>query len=125
MLSVGPGRCPQQRPFRQVPDGTHCMNRRVVITGMGVISPLGIGIEQTFDALVERRGGIRRIQAFDPSGFDSQVGGEAPKYTMADYVPKGYRKAVKVMARDIELATIAAYLATKDAGLHNKRLINR
>src|SRR5689334_6966998 len=101
------------------------MARRVVITGRGVISPVGIGIEQTFDALVERRNGIHRIQAFDPSKFDAQVGGEAPKYSMGDYVPKGYRKAVKVMARDIELATVAAYLAVKDAGLHTKCLIDR
>src|SRR5204863_5320789 len=88
----------------------YAMSRRVVITGMGVISPVGMGIEATFDALVERRSGIRRIEAFDPSHFDSQIGGEVPKYAMGDYVPKGYRKAVKVMARDSELAVAAAYL---------------
>jgi len=101
------------------------MNRRVVITGMGVVSPVALGTEATFDALVERRCGIRRIQAFDPSNFKSQVAGEVPKYSMGDYVPKGYRKAVKVMARDIELATVAAYLAVKDAGLKTKCLIDR
>src|SRR5262249_5168435 len=85
------------------------MNRRVVITGMGVISPVGIGIEQNFDALVERRNGIRRLAAFDPSNFDSQIAGEVPKIAISDYVPKGYRKAGRVMARDIELAVAAAY----------------
>lgn len=101
------------------------MTRRVVITGLGVVSPLGIGIEPTFDGLVEKRSGIRRIQAFDPSTFKTQVGGEVGKYAIADYVPKGYRKAAKVMARDIELATIAAYLAVKDAGLKTKCIIDR
>jgi 3-oxoacyl-[acyl-carrier-protein] synthase II len=101
------------------------MDRRVVITGLGVVSPVGIGIEPTFDGLVEKRCGIRRIEAFDPGRFPSQIGGEVPEFRMADYVPKGYRKATKVMARDIELAVIAAYLAVRDAGLKTKCIIDR
>ncbi|MCK6457456.1 MAG: beta-ketoacyl-[acyl-carrier-protein] synthase family protein [Phycisphaerae bacterium] len=101
------------------------MHRRVVITGLGAVTPVGIGIQDTFDALVEKRCGIRRISAFDPSRFSSQIGGEVPPYKVGDYVPKSYRKATKVMARDIELAVVAAYLATRDAGLVTKCMIER
>jgi len=101
------------------------MKRRVVITGLGVVSPIGLGVEATFDALVEKRSGVRRIQSFDPSRFSSQIGGEVVDFKAADYVPKSYRKAIKVMARDIELAVGAAYLAVRDAGLKTKCIIER
>ena len=94
--------------------------RRVVITGIGVISPIGIGAKAFWDNLVEGKVGVRRIAAFDPSGLPSQIAGEVPAYKISDYVPKSYRKATKVMARDIELAVIAADDAFKDAGLHSK-----
>jgi 3-oxoacyl-[acyl-carrier-protein] synthase II len=98
---------------------------RVVISGLGVASPLGIGIEETFDALVEKRSGIGRISAFDPGKFTSQIAGEVKNARVADAVPKGYRKAAKVMARDIELAVVAAYHAVKDARLKTKCMSER
>src|SRR3954466_3879581 len=91
--------------------------RRVVITGVGVVSPLGIGARAHWEGVVEGRPGVKRITAFDPAGFPSQVAGEAPAYKIGDFVPKSYRKATKVMARDIELAVIAADDAFKDSGL--------
>jgi 3-oxoacyl-[acyl-carrier-protein] synthase II len=94
--------------------------RRVVITGIGVISPIGIGTKTFWDNLLAGKVGVRRIESFDPSGFPSQVAGEAPAYKIGDYVPKSYRKATKVMARDIELAVIAADDAFKDSGLQSK-----
>ncbi|MEO0586156.1 MAG: beta-ketoacyl synthase N-terminal-like domain-containing protein, partial [Planctomycetota bacterium] len=61
------------------------------------------------------------ITAFDPAGFDSRIAGEvAADFKVRDYVPKTYRKATKVMARDIELAVAAAQLAAQDAGLITK-----
>src|SRR5687767_8833288 len=94
--------------------------RRVVITGIGVISPIGIGANAFWDNLLAGKFGVRRIQAWDPGGFSAQVGGEVPPYKIGDYVPKSYRKATKVMARDIELAVVAADDAMKDAGLKTK-----
>lgn len=64
--------------------------------------------------------GIRRLSLFDPAGFPCQVGGKAPAYKIGDYVPKTYRKATKVMARDIELAVVAADDAFKDSGLKSQ-----
>src|SRR6059058_5247023 len=96
------------------------MTRRVVITGIGVISPIGIGATAFWGNLVAGRVGVRRITQYDPAGFASQIAGEVPAYKINDYVPKSYRKATKVMARDIELAVIAADDAFKDSGLKSR-----
>ena len=96
------------------------MSRRVVITGIGVVSPIGIGAKAFWENLLAGRVGIRRIQAFDPGGLPCQLAGEVPEYKIGDYVPKSYRKATKVMARDIELAVVAADDAFKDAGIQSK-----
>ncbi|MBC8106576.1 MAG: beta-ketoacyl-[acyl-carrier-protein] synthase family protein [Anaerolineae bacterium] len=96
------------------------MSHRVVITGIGVVSPIGVGTKAFWENLLAGQVGIRRIAQFDPSGFACQLGGEAPPYKIGDYVPKSYRKATKLMARDIELAVIAADDAFKDAGIQSK-----
>ena len=97
--------------------------KRVVITGVGVVSPIGIGAKAFWESLLAGKCGIRRIEQFDPSGFACQIAGEAPAYKIGDHVPKSYRKATKVMARDIELAVIAADDAFKDAGLKSKAYV--
>ena len=96
------------------------MSKRVVITGIGVVSPIGIGTQSFWNNLIAGQVGIKRLAAFDPSGFACQIAGEAPPYKIGDFVPKSYRKATKVMARDIELAVIAADDAFKDAGIKSK-----
>src|ERR1700722_14870312 len=94
--------------------------RRVVVTGIGVISPIGIGSAAVWTNLLTGQVGIRRIAGFDPGGFPCQIGGEVPPFKIGDFVPKAYRKATKVMARDIELAVVAADDAFKDSGLKSK-----
>jgi 3-oxoacyl-[acyl-carrier-protein] synthase II len=94
--------------------------RRVVITGIGIVSPIGIGTRTFWQNLLAKQIGVRRLTAFNPSGFASQIGGEVPPFKIGDYVPKNYRKATKVMARDIELAVIAADDAFRDAGLQSR-----
>ena len=94
--------------------------RRVVITGIGVISPIGIGTATFWSNLLAGQVGVRRIGAFDPSAFESQIAGEVPPYKIGDHIPKSYRKFNKVMARDIELAVVAADDAFKDAGLKSR-----
>src|SRR4051812_28669906 len=96
------------------------MTRRVVITGIGVISPLGVGARAFWDNLLAGKSGVRRIASYAPSGFPSQVAGEVPAYKTNDFVPKTNRRATKVMARDIELAVIAADDAFRDSGLKSK-----
>jgi 3-oxoacyl-[acyl-carrier-protein] synthase II len=96
------------------------MARRVVITGIGVVSPIGIGAGPFWQNLTAGRTGIARITHFDPGGFASQIGGQVPAFKIGEFVPKHYRKATKLMARDIELAVIAADDAFKDAGLKSR-----
>jgi len=92
-------------------------DRRVAVTGLGAVCAAGIGIEQFWQSLLEARRCVRRISLFDPSRFPSQVGGQLDDFSAGKFVPKSYRKAVKVMARDIEIAVAAADLAVRDAGL--------
>jgi 3-oxoacyl-[acyl-carrier-protein] synthase II len=94
--------------------------KRVVITGIGVISPIGIGVRAFWENLLAGKSGISRIAAFNPGGFPCQIAGQVPAYKIGDFVPKSYRKATKVMARDIELAIVAADDAFKDSGLQSK-----
>ena len=96
--------------------------RRVVITGLGPITAFGVGIDPLWAAMCEGRSAIKRIARFDPSSFPSQIAAELPddQFDVKSVVPKSYRKATKVMARDIELAVIAADDAMKDAGLKTK-----
>ncbi len=98
---------------------------RVVITGLGVASPIGIGIDAFWEGLLQRRCGIRRVAAFDPSGLPVQIAGELPDFQLGDYIPKGYRKSAKVMARDITIAVVCAYHAVTDAKLVTKCIIDR
>src|SRR5260370_32649941 len=93
---------------------------RVGSLGLGVISPLGIAAKAFWENLLAGKSGVRKIAAFDPSGFPSQIAGEVPAFKVGDYVPKSYRKATKQMARDIELAVVAADDAFKDAGIQSK-----
>lgn len=99
--------------------------RRVVITGLGVVSPLGVGHEPLWNAVLNRTSGIGPIAAFDASSFKARIAGEVPEFKIADYVPKAYRKSTKVMARDIEIAVAAAYQAVRDAGLHTRCIVER
>jgi 3-oxoacyl-[acyl-carrier-protein] synthase II len=91
--------------------------RRVVITGVGAVSPLGLGAPALWEGLVAGRSGTGTLRRFDASTFPSRVAGEVPAFKTTEYVPKSYRKATKIMARDIELAVVAADLAVKDAKL--------
>jgi len=97
------------------------MRPRCVITGIGAVSAAGVGIDEIWDSLCAGKSGIAPVVAFDTSEFACPFGGEVGTdgklISARDYVPKSYRKATKVMARDTELAVIAASLAAQDAGL--------
>ena len=91
--------------------------RRVAITGLGAISAGGIGAEAMFDTLCAGGRHVAPITLLDASSFPCRIGGQLIDFSARDYVPKNYRKAVKVMARDIEIAVAAAGLAVRDAGI--------
>jgi len=93
---------------------------RVVITGLGAISPLGLTVDEMWAGLTAGRCGIARIKAFDPTGLPCELGGEVPSYRIQDHVPKSFRKSVKLMCRDIELGIMAAGEAVAGSGLVTK-----
>ena len=93
---------------------------RVVITGFGAISPLGLTVGDMWSGLCAGRCGIGEITAFDPVGFSCKLAGQVPDFKIQQYVPRSYRKAIKLMSRDIELAVIAADEALRSSGLITK-----
>jgi len=94
--------------------------RRVVITGLGPVSPIGVGKDQFLASLRSGRVAVDGIRAFDAAEFPCRIAGEIAEFSCKDYVPKSYRKSIKVMARDIELAVVAADCAVRDSGLKTK-----
>jgi 3-oxoacyl-[acyl-carrier-protein] synthase II len=90
------------------------MKRRVVITGMGVVSPVGNDITTAWDALVHGKSGIARIARFDPAPYESQVAGEVRGLEPTMYME---RKDVRRTDRFTHLAVAAATQALKDARL--------
>ena len=90
------------------------MDRRVVITGLGLITPLGIGVEETWTALCEGKSGIGEITRFDASGFDTKIAGEVKDFHPEDFLPK---KEAKRIQSFIAYAVAASRMALEDSGL--------
>ena len=87
---------------------------RVVITGIGAITPLGSSISQFWEGLVAGQSGIRKITQFDASDMPCQIAGEVPDFDPEDYME---RKEVRRVARSAQFALGAATQAVTDAGL--------
>jgi 3-oxoacyl-[acyl-carrier-protein] synthase II len=92
--------------------------RDIVVTGVGVVSPIGIGKDPFWAALCAGRSGIRRLATFDDPALPAPIGGEVADFDAKQYVRP--RKSLKVMSRDIRLAFAAADLACVDAGLRER-----
>lgn len=88
--------------------------RRVVVTGIGVISPIGNNPDEFWDSLANGRNGIGRITAFDPSEFPSQIAGEVRDFDPSEYLD---HKQVRRMDPFCRFGVIAAGQALKDSGL--------
>lgn len=86
---------------------------RVVVTGIGLVTPAGIGTQATWQNVVAGRSGVRRITLFDSTGFPTTIAGEVPAFAAEDWVPK---KKIKEMGRFAHLAVAASKLAWRDAG---------
>lgn len=90
------------------------MDRRVVITGLGLVTPIGIGVEETWTALCEGKSGIGEITRFDASGFDTKIAGEVKDFHPEDFLPK---KEAKRIQSFIAYAVAASRMALEDSGL--------
>jgi len=88
--------------------------RRVVVTGLGIVSPLGTGVEKNWQAILEGRSGIRKITRFASDGFASRIAGEVPDFKAEDFIDA---KEIKKMDLFIQYALGAAAMAVEDSGL--------
>lgn len=93
--------------------------RRVVVTGMGMISPVGLTVSQSWDNIKKGKGGIAKITNFDASGYYSQIAGEIKGYDPLRYFEK---KEIKKFDPFIQFALIAADEAFKDSGLQPDKI---
>ena len=89
-------------------------DRRVVITGLGLVTPLGIGVEDTWTALCDGKSGISEITRFDASGFDTRIAGEVKDFHPEDFLTKKEAKRIQLF---IAYAVAASRMALEDSGL--------
>jgi 3-oxoacyl-[acyl-carrier-protein] synthase II len=90
------------------------MKKRVVVTGIGVITPVGIGKEQFWKSLINGQSGIDRITKFDTSEYPVKIAGEVKGFIPEDYIDK---KEVRRMDRFSQFAVASAAMAVEDSGL--------
>jgi len=93
--------------------------RRVVITGIGLVTPLGVGIETNWAALLAGRSGIRTVTRFDLTGFPVRIAGEVSNFDVQQFIDK---KEARKMDLFVHYAIAAADLAIKDAGIDLAKL---
>lgn len=90
------------------------MDRRVAVTGVGLVTPLGTGVNKTWSALISGKSGIDRISRFDSSGFNTTIAGEVDDFNPSDFLTK---KEAGRTERFIAYAVAASRMAIEDAGL--------
>jgi len=90
------------------------LNRRVVVTGVGLVSPLGIGVDETWQALCAGKSGVGEITRFDTSKFQTKIAAEVKNFKAQDFLPLKEAKRTELF---IAYAIAAARLAMEDSGL--------
>jgi 3-oxoacyl-[acyl-carrier-protein] synthase II len=93
--------------------------RRVVVTGLGIVAPVGVGVQQAWSSILAGKSGITRITRFDASAFTSRIAGEVKGFDPAQYLPA---KEVRRFDTFIHYGLAAAIESIKDAGLDLDRL---
>ena len=92
--------------------GSQNNRRRVVVTGMGLVSPVGIGIEENWSNLISGKSGIGPITRFDSSGFATHIAGEVKNFHPEEFISK---KELRKMDPFLQFALVAAHYAMEDA----------
>jgi 3-oxoacyl-[acyl-carrier-protein] synthase II len=90
------------------------MKKRVVITGMGIISPVALGLEKYWQALTTGVCGVDKISLFDTTGYTTSIAAQVKDFNPEDYIEK---KKIKRMDKFVQFAVAAADMAIKDSGL--------
>ncbi|WP_352419571.1 beta-ketoacyl-ACP synthase II [Proteiniborus sp.] len=95
------------------------MKKRVVITGLGIISPIGIGKIEFWNSLLEGKSGISHITRFDTEGYSTTIAGEVKNFNAEDYIDK---KEAKKMDKFTQYAVAASKLALEDAEINLEKI---
>lgn len=95
--------------------------RRVVITGIGIVAPNGVGRKSFSEAIVEGRSGVGPIESFDTSGQRVKIAGEVKNYDVTPYLGE-HKKNAKAMSRAVGFAVGAAQMAMEDSGINREKL---
>jgi 3-oxoacyl-[acyl-carrier-protein] synthase II len=94
-------------------------NRRVVITGMGAVTPIGIGLKEYWEGLVEGRNGVDLITHFDTTKFDTKFAAEVKNFKPEDYLDK---KSIRRLDPFAQLAIATAEMAMQDSGINLEKV---
>jgi 3-oxoacyl-[acyl-carrier-protein] synthase II len=97
-------------------------SRRAVVTGLGIVSPIGLDPDTFWEALLNQRSGIRPLTSFNATGLPTRFGGEIVGFDPKGFVDKKERKSLKVMSRTVQLAVAAAQLALDDSRVDKAQL---
>ncbi|PKM83563.1 MAG: beta-ketoacyl-[acyl-carrier-protein] synthase II, partial [Firmicutes bacterium HGW-Firmicutes-13] len=95
------------------------MNNRVVVTGIGVVSPVGTGKEAFWEAVKAGRSGVGRISYFDTSDFSTQIAAEVKDFEAEDYFD---RKELRRIDKFIQFAVAGSKIALEDSGLNLEKV---
>ena len=90
------------------------MARRVVVTGMGAVTPLGMGLDALWDGVVQGRGGVGPVTRFDATDFPCRIAAEVRDFQPDAWLP---RKEARRMDRFAQFASVCARMAGEDAGI--------
>src|SRR5271168_376731 len=91
--------------------------RRVVVTGLGVVAPNGVGRKAFWSACVNGKSGVGPIRSFDASAHPVQIAAEVADFDVTPFLPPDQRKVMKIMGRASRFGVGAASLAVLDSGL--------
>lgn len=91
--------------------------RRVVVTGMGAVSPLGNDLETTWSAIKSARSGVRRVESFDATDWPVQIAGEVRDFDVSPYADPESREQASILPRSVQLGLAATSMAVEDACL--------
>lgn len=88
--------------------------RRVVITGLGMLSPLGLSVKETWDNILQSKSGVSTITAFDPNTLPTHINAAVPRFNPDDYLPP---KESRKISQFVQYAYVAAKQAIEDSGV--------
>lgn len=92
-------------------------NRQVVVTGIGIVSPMGTSVQKFWENLSAARSGVTRIEVLKDSSLPDHIGGEVKNFSAKELMKQKQRKSIKAMCRETQMGVASATVALDDAGL--------